>query len=347
MANAPARATKKKRARGRFLRARGRSLQITKAGWLFIGLTLLVGFAAINSGSNLLHAVFGAQMALIVGSGVLSEASVRRVSARRQVAGPLHMGQPAALVVEVFGTDRRDVLAVSVEDDERGDPDVDGRCEPVFAVRVPGRSSLRVPTTVVMPRRGPARLPRAVVATRFPFGLFIKRRELPTPGEVLVYPALARPEGARAPDDPAGERAQGARRRSRAGEFFGLREYRDGDDPRGLHWPAIARLGRPVVRELESGARPERIVDLPHGDAGEAGFELAIQRVAGAVVDALDHGERVALAEAGRIVLPPGEGPGQRRLALQHLARLGFADHDDDTSASPREGSREGSREGP
>ena len=67
----------------RMLTARGRSLDITRAGWLFIVLTLAVGFAAINSGSNLLHAIFGAQMALIIGSGVLSERTVRRAEALR------------------------------------------------------------------------------------------------------------------------------------------------------------------------------------------------------------------------------------------------------------------------
>src|SRR5690606_11499243 len=120
----------------RMLTARGRSLEITRAGWLFIVLTFAVGFTAVNSGSNLLHLVFGAQMALIIGSGVLSEAAVARTTARRVPTATIHASTPAAVNVELANTDpRRDVLSVSVEDDDRrlgAD-----RCDPVFAVRIP------------------------------------------------------------------------------------------------------------------------------------------------------------------------------------------------------------------
>ena len=66
----------------RFLSARGRSLEIAKAGWLFIVITLAVGFAAINTASNLLHALFGVQLGLIVASGALSERMVSRAILR-------------------------------------------------------------------------------------------------------------------------------------------------------------------------------------------------------------------------------------------------------------------------
>jgi uncharacterized protein (DUF58 family) len=36
-----------------------------------------------------------------------------------------------------------------------------------------------------------------------------------------------------------------------AGEFLGLREYRAGDAMRQIHWRSWARLGRPIVKELE------------------------------------------------------------------------------------------------
>ena len=96
-----ARPRRRRRFGRRWLSARGRRLEITRSGWLFILLTLAVGFAAINSGANLLHALFGAQMALIVGSGVLSESTLRRVHVRRTLAGSLHAQEPGPVVVEL------------------------------------------------------------------------------------------------------------------------------------------------------------------------------------------------------------------------------------------------------
>ena len=50
-----------------------RKLKITREGKYFIGITFGVGFAAINTGNNLLYLLLGMLLSLIVVSGVLSE----------------------------------------------------------------------------------------------------------------------------------------------------------------------------------------------------------------------------------------------------------------------------------
>lgn len=321
----------------RWLSARGRSLEITKSGWLFIGLSLLVGFAAINSGSNLLHAIFGAMLALIIASGVLSEATVRRVRARRTVPGPLHAQTPAPLVVEVTATDAGDVLAVSVEDQDvpgATDGPASGKCTAAFAVRVPGKRTITLSASVTMPRRGPGVLPRAEVVTRFPFGLFIKRRLLPEPGAVLVYPRLHAVSEAALGLSMGGDE-QGEQKRSRAGEFFGLREYREGDDPRRIHWAAVARLAGSaselVVREMETGGVPEQAVELPVGVPGEPAFEDAVAHAASRAIALLDRGAPVSLRAGSRVVVPAGRGASHRRHLLDAFAMAGFEDSPENT----------------
>jgi uncharacterized protein (DUF58 family) len=306
----------------RWLSARGRSLEITRAGWLFILLTLAVGFAAINSGSNLLHAVFGAQMALILGSGILSEATVRRSVARRVPVGEVYATEAAPVRVELGNVDGRiDVLSVSVEDDDRLEHD--GRCAPVFAVRLPAGKTLELPTTVTMDRRGRHELPRAVVATRFPFGLFVKRRELPPSAPVLVYPRV-HPVGVPEDDAPHAGAGEAPRRRARVGEFFGLREFRDGDDLRRVHWPAYARLGRPFVREHEADGDREVVLYLAGGRTGDAAFEADVERCASEAVALLrEGGIAVGLRIAGQLVVAPATGDEQRRRLLGVLAVCG------------------------
>jgi uncharacterized protein (DUF58 family) len=306
----------------RLLTARGRSLEITKAGWLFIGLTLAVGFAAINSGANLLHAIFGAQMALIVASGILSERAVQRVVARRRVAGGLHAGMPCPIVIEIANVAARgDALAVSVEDDDR-DP-TDARCTPVFAVRVGAGRSLQLAGSVTMPQRGRHALPRAVVATRFPFGLFVKRRELAAPATVTVYPAIRDVATRAMPADTWGDHAPGRGRRARAGDFFGLAEYREGDDLRRVHWPAVARFGRPVVREDEARGSGEIRVALRPGTTGDAAFEREVEHVASQALAELSIGGNVAIDYGGRPLVDGGSGPKQRLRILEALAHVG------------------------
>ncbi len=306
----------------RWLSARGRRLEITRSGWLFIVLTLAVGFAAINSGANLLHALFGAQMALILGSGVLSEATLHRVKVRRVLRGPLHAGEPGSAHVLLRNADaRRDVLAVSVEDDDEAeDP---GHGDPVFAVRIPAGDSVELPTRVTMPQRGLHRLPRIVVATRFPFGLFVKRRELPVEDAVRVYPRRV-PAPPEPPPAATGGTTTATGRRSRAGEFHGLRPYRDGDELRRLHWPATARLGQPVVREHEAGAEPRVQLRLAPGRGGDPSFESEVEQLAAraALLLVRDHAE-IELYYGDTSAVPPGSGPAQQRRVLDFLAEVG------------------------
>lgn len=314
----------RRRRRGlrRWLSARGRRLEITRSGWLFIGLTLAVGFAAINSGANLLHAIFGAQMALILGSGVLSEATLRRVRVRRVLAGPPRAAEASPVFIELHNeAPRRDVLAVSVEDDD--DYDNPGSCEPVFAVRVVPGETLRLPTRLTLPARGWQRLPRAVVATRFPFGLFVKRRELPVEDPVLVHPRRVPAVRRERPVDHGGPpRTTG--RRARSGEFYGLRPYREGDELRRLHWPATARLGQPVVREFEAGGEARVRLRLAPGRTGEASFEAEVEHVAAEAGLRLRADEaELELYYGDRRVVDAGRGTPQLRRVLDVLAEVG------------------------
>lgn len=305
----------------RMLSARGRRLEITKSGWLFIGLTLAVGFAAINSGANLLHAIFGAQMALIIGSGMLSERAVFRATAKRVLAEAVHAATPTPLRVEVSNSAAAgELLSVSVEDDDGDQP---GDCGPVFAVRLAPKQTLTLHTTVTMPLRGRHRLPRAVIATRFPFGLFVKRRDVPEPPEITVYPRLyqVRVEaGAR--HRPGQGEASG--RIARVGEFFGLREYREGDDPRRIDWRTVARGQRPAVRDYEALGDDERMLELPIGVTGESGFETQVSRVASMAVAYLQEpGVAVGLRYGGELMLEPASGAHARHTLLEALALVG------------------------
>ncbi|MBV1861982.1 MAG: DUF58 domain-containing protein [Nannocystaceae bacterium] len=305
----------------RMLSARGRRLEITKSGWLFILLTLAVGFAAINSGANLLHAMFGAQMALIIGSGMLSERAVFRASAKRVLAEAVHAETPTPLQVEVTNSSATgELLSVSVEDDDGDQP---GQCGPVFAVRLAPKQTLTLHTTVTMPTRGRHRLPRAVIATRFPFGLFVKRRDVAEPAEITVYPRLdlVRVEtGSR--HRPGQGEASG--RIARVGEFFGMREYREGDDPRRIDWRTVARGQRPAVRDYEALGDDERLLELPIGITGDPQFEAEVSRVASMAVAYLQEpGVAVGLQYGGQPMLEPASGAHARHTLLEALALIG------------------------
>ena len=157
-----------------------RRLSPTRAGWCFFALTFGVGFAALNTGNNLLYLVLSLMLAFLVLSGVLSESALRGVAVRRRLPRELYAERDAWIGIEIANRQRRVVAyALVVEDrwidDHRRERSA-GRC---FALRIaPGASEQR--SYRLRPeRRGELAFAGFVVSTRFPFGLFSKSRAPP------------------------------------------------------------------------------------------------------------------------------------------------------------------------
>src|SRR4029079_10864682 len=127
-----------------------------------------------------------------------------------------------------------------------GSTPLDKRC---YFLKIPAAKSQRTSYRHTFVRRGQYTLTGYRVATKFPFALFRKSRDVDAPLDVLGYPspvAVARPSPR---TQTRGE--SHANRTGRRGEFFGLREHRSGDDRRDVHWRSSARTGRLLVREYE------------------------------------------------------------------------------------------------
>ncbi len=105
-----------------------------------------------------------------------------------------------------------------------------------------------------LPRRGRYRFGPLTVSTRFPFGLLRRSQTVPAADTLIVYPRLGRLGGAWTVWRQ--EVAEDARRREHqhgraSGEFFGVREWHQGDNRRWIHWRSSAKHGVLVVRQFE------------------------------------------------------------------------------------------------
>lgn len=115
----------------------------------------------------------------------------------------------------------------------------------------------------------------ARVTTLFPFGLLELSRRLETRGALVVYPAPADLARYRDRNNSDGQ-GLGGKHAEELGPA-GLREFRDGDELRLVHWKASARRTELVVREFEGDASPgmEVLLDLrTSGDRLEEALSL-------------------------------------------------------------------------
>lgn len=296
-----------------------RRISFTGGGLTFTVGTFAVGFAALNTGNNLLYLLLGAMLGFIAVSGWLSEQAIRGLTIERRLPRAVGVGQDLRITYHV--TNRKGRLpTLAVELIEGSLP---GRA---FLAHVPAGGASEARSVNSFVRRGIYALPSLTLATAFPFGLFLKERDIDLADEVVVWPRTDRPVRAdflggglaamdgSAPRGPAGHR----------GEYRSLRAYRPGDDPRDIHWHSSARLREPVLREYERDGTQTRWICLDlrrePGEEAEATLEVA----ASLARLAMEAGQRFGLLAGAARVLP-GEGPGQLERVLDVLARVDFA----------------------
>ena len=274
-----------------------RRLKSTREGKFFIGITFGVGFAAMNTANNLLYLMLGMLLALIIVSGVMSELSLRDLTVVRRLPLRAQVGRAHLVEIEVFNHKKRvPSYAIEVEDLRARQP-ADKRC---FFLKISPKSA-----QVAAYRRTPPKRGRDVhvgfrIATRFPFGLFEKSREISSSGELVIYPAV---DAVRLPASASGKTmgGDGSLGRGDGDEFLGLKVMRTGEDPRDVHWRKSAAAGQLVLRERAQEARPEVKLSLdvmrPRAakDDWDIAFEKRVRDIASRAVAHLKRGDSVTI----------------------------------------------------
>ncbi len=308
-------------------------------------LALAVGFAAMNTGNNLLFFGWGLVLSAIVVSGILSESTLQagtpsllppdELRARREERLPVRLDNHRR--VPAFGVELSLALrprraqdpatASTVVSAAQGDAAALIRTGATFELRLsPGASrTARVPWQPQ--QRGVVDVDSLRVATAAPFGFFAKERIFdperlpPALRSLVVLPArvdtraLGPSLWARLGEQPAGRPGNGD-------ELFSLRPYRVGDDPRRIAWRRTARTGRAVVREHEATQSREILVDLRVGFAvAQDVIEDAVATAASLVEDLLEDGHAVGIRARG-LSIEPSRSPRQRDACLRALATL-------------------------
>jgi len=325
-----------------------RRLSFTREGKIIVILSVGVGFAAINTGNNLLYLLLGWLLSFIIASGILSELTLRALSVERRPPPRIFAGEPFLMEVVIKnGKPNRASYSIEVED-LQGKTPIDKRC---YFLKIPEAKSQRTSYRHTFVKRGLYTLTGYRLATKFPFALFRKSRDVDSKLEVLVYPArVAVPR----PPPRAATRGDAiADRLGRRGEFFGLRERRPGDDRRDVHWKSSARTGRLLVREYEDelarrvvigvdNALPQAVREAvtdgaltPAHEAQVSAVERAISIAASLAAAYLEVGWTVELVSRGAHV-PPGNGRMHEARIARELALLPYTGDDVAFTAMPQ-----------
>lgn len=330
---------------GRDNRLFPRKLVVTRDGRWIIGIAILLGVGAVNTGNNLMYLVLSLLISIISISGILSELDLRGLRVERHPPRELVSGEATFLRTDVRNDKKR--AALQIEVDEVVDEDeLEMRAGLVLHL-VPGESGSCF-TVVRARRRGPIASAGIRVSTTYPFGFARKSVVVEQPLTFLALPPVATVDLGLQGGGGRGE-LERSPKAGQSNELRGLRDFRVGDAMRDLHWKVSARRGRMIAREWESEAARLVWVDFVHvspdggpleGAESTAVFDVACAEVAGICAALLAMDLAVGLRTLQGLVEPGPSADGVQLLQIRRqLAWLSAAEQppplswplDDDT----------------
>src|SRR5688572_6337259 len=314
----------------------------TSGGGVFLVIILVVGFAAWNTGNNLLFLVFSLLVSTLFVGWIAALASLRDLTVSARFPDHIFAAEPAPVIVTLRNT-KRVLPSFSILVEARGpnsDPGENPKRRRRYAKRmlayfsyVPHRAAAEQKVEQLFPTRGHVLIDGFELSTRFPFGFFRRRRRLRARNvDIIVYP---KPEVIS--DElhllPMYAGRIPATRRGAGHDLFSMRDYQPQDDLRHIDWKATARSRRLTVREFTS--EDERRITialdtrLPRDAAGDLSerFERGVVQAASLIKHFIEERAEVSLV-LGDDVGPFGSGTDHLYRCLRRLALVTPADSD-------------------
>lgn len=295
-------------------------MRITRAG-AGVGASAAVLYAAgaATGYPELILLASGCLGALAVAAGWVARGGARRLEATRTCtpARP-SVGQTVTVSVRIENLDARPsppMLAVDT---------VDGVAREFALPALPGLGGHTILYEFVAARRGRLRVGAVMAGRSDPLGLMNSARPVGQSDEIRVhprrYPGMVPYLGGSRDGEglSTGDPTEGG------GAFHSLRDYRQGDPWRRIHWRATAKRGVPMVRQHLVVEDPYHVLVLDDSARayGPDGFEDAV-RIAATLAAAIRKAgfglELRTCGGDGPVVMEPTMGAGDDTAALDLL----------------------------
>jgi len=304
----------------------------TSGGGVFLVIIIVVGFAAWNTGNNLLFLVFSLLCSTLFVGWIHAGTSLRDLTVSARFPDHIFAAEAAPVIVTLRNT-KRLLPSFSILVEARGpvnEVDLKRRRRHLkrllaYFSYVPHRAAAEQRVEQLFPTRGHVLIDGFELSTRFPFGFFRRRRRLRARNvDIIVYP---KPEviSDKLHLLPMYAGRMPAMRRGAGHDLFSMRDYQPQDDLRHIDWKATARSRRLTVREFtsEDERRITIVLDtqLSHGAGNDLPerFERGVVQAASLIKHFIDERAEVRLV-LGDDVGPFGSGTEQLYRCLRRLA---------------------------
>lgn len=270
----------------------------------------MLGFAAVNTGNNLLYLLVSALLGFMAVSGLLGQQNLLRLEVSIFPVADLFAGNPTPVAVELHNRRRwLPAFLIRVELAEGAT---------LFPLLAAGRSQ-RQNLTLTLSERGYFALPPVHIVSCFPINFFVRSRIQEQEQQLLVFPqplVVRLPAGA---GDGCHARREDLPQPGIDGELRNIDSYRDSDPIKSIHWKLSARHDEYKVKRQHRLGAPSLLLDL---DEFRGPLEERLSHCA-FLVDQYGRQQRSVGLRLGKQLFAPGHGTAHRYKLLTELALYG------------------------
>ena len=287
-------------------------IKINKAGYIYIAMTILIGFSAVNTGNNLVYIVASALLSYMLVSGIFGRRNILGIDAVLEFPDEVFAGADVPVRVKLVNN-RRFMPAFLVKIAANG--------HEAFFPFVAVRSHVTRHVPMQFAARGLHRIPVLYLSSVFPFNFFTRYRRLPKDVTVVVFP---KPYECPVPNPPGIlNKSRGDVCTNTAGfesDLISIRDYVPGDPPKYISWKSTAKTGHIKTKELSAIELQQVFIDFDQMD--KRNLERTISSITHIILKLLRSKIPVGLKIEGEI-FKPGLSPGHKTTILTKLALYG------------------------
>ncbi|MGB9855268.1 MAG: DUF58 domain-containing protein [Caldisericum exile] len=240
-------------------------IKITRQGTFYILVLIILGFAAFNSGNNMIYLIFAIALSLMGVSSYLAVKNLFNIEIKVEFPQEIYANKETFISVFLVNLEKRKKFVIEVE--------LLGK---VFHFDLLEKQAKKNENFTFV-RRGKYEIKKVSISSSYPFGFFTREKERIINETFYVFPEIRNVFITQKKSFQSNTLKQ-----DNDGDFYSIDDYKEGLDARKISWKISAKLGEEKVITLANSEGTDFVVIFNNSKKmfDEDHFEIAVKKTA-------------------------------------------------------------------
>ena len=228
-------------------------IKITKSGYIYIFITIFIGFAAINTGNNLLYLLTSSLLGFMGISGFFGKRNIENLQISLTFPEDIFANVPFYVKIKVKNNKKfipSFLIKLKIKDS-------------IISIPFINKDELQYTSTVLkFKNRGFEILDEVHVFSPFPFNFFIRSKSYRINYKILIYPEPKKIDFLNYNAEDNNRGINEISKQGTSGDLIKIREYNESDSIKFIHWKLSGKYKTLMTKVLSSEEDKSVIIEF-------------------------------------------------------------------------------------